>query len=211
MTALMHRKQAFITIVLAASLTLSACSQKTPGDATPMPSPPATSGNQQPPSTSGGNSSAKAPNVSKPLDASKFVADPCLSLTATQLSSFNSTATGKRNDGVGVACDWNLGSDRSVTAEVAYNAALTAGLSHIYAQNAANFFSDGYFKPTEISGYPAAFNNQIEDRPAGHCSISVGVTDQLFFTISISGRTGTDGCKASENVAKAVVQTIQGG
>lgn len=206
----MHRKQIFAAAMLAATLALTACSTKTPGSGSAVPSPGQASSPQQPTPSSGGNDGAKAPTVAKPLDGAKFAADPCLSLTQDQMAGFNSSDPGKRNDGVGVACDWRLGADGEALAEVAYNPKLP-GLGHLYAQNAAGFYSEGYFEPIELAGYPAVRLDAIDARADGDCGLSVGISDQLFFTVRINGKTGTDGCKATENVAKLVLQNIQRG
>ncbi|MFD8492376.1 DUF3558 family protein [Amycolatopsis sp. NPDC059657] len=207
----MRRKQALTATLLVATLALSACSDKTPGVGTPVPSGSAPSSPQQSSPGTSANNAAKAPPVTKPLNGSKFIEDPCLSLTQTQLAAFETTDPGKRNDGAAKACDWKLGTSGDVVAEVSYNPSLTAGLSHLYAQNAAGFYSQGYFEATQLDGYPAVRLDAIDARADGDCALSVGISEQLFFTVRINGKTGTNGCKAAENVAKAALTTIREG
>jgi hypothetical protein len=85
------------------------------------------------------------------------------------------------------------------------------GLSHIYQLNAANIYKSGYFTPLEVNGYPAAYADLVDGRSQGNCGLKVGVSDQSYFDVLIQGRDTDDVCKAAENVAKAVLTTIQAG
>ncbi|QWF81799.1 hypothetical protein HUW46_05232 [Amycolatopsis sp. CA-230715] len=69
---------------------------------------------------------------------------------------------------------------------------------------------DGYFEPTDIVGYPAVFNSPKNERPK-NCGISVGVTDELMFTVFTIEAHEQDACKAAKNVAAAVIETIKAG
>jgi hypothetical protein len=94
---------------------------------------------------------------------------------------------------------------------VSFIPSITNGLTNVYQQNAANFYKNGYFVPVEVDGYPAAYNEIVDLRSDGHCGLTIGYSDQSIFAVLVQGRTGTDGCKAALNVAKAVLHTVQGG
>jgi hypothetical protein len=98
-----------------------------------------------------------------------------------------------------------------VDADVAFYPGFQNGLGHFYEQNAANFFTKGYFEPLEIDGYPAAYHDIIDLRSKGNCSLAVGVSDKSTYNVLIQWQPGNDACKAAENVAKAVLTTIQKG
>jgi hypothetical protein len=205
---LIKAKPAQAAIVALALFAVTGCSQETTGIAGPAtgettltpPAPSSTVGDQ-----------AKAPTVKKPLDASKFIADPCLVLTQTQIQTLEGSKPGTRTDSQnGPGCQWNFTSDGSAVTGVNFVPAVTDGLSQIYQQNAAKFFKDGYFEPVEIEGYPAAYNSLVEDRASGNCGLAVGISDQILFGVLVQWRPGQEACKGALNVAKEVLHTIQG-
>jgi hypothetical protein len=149
--------------------------------------------------------------VKNPLNATKFIANPCLTLTQDQIQQFAGSTSGERkdsNDGVG--CLWHLGDDKLTGASVSFIPTVTNGLTQIYQQNAANFFKEGYFSPLDIDGYPAAYNEVADNRTHGRCGLTIGFSDQSIFSVLIQGHPNTDGCKAAVNIAQAALQTIQG-
>jgi hypothetical protein len=199
-----HPTRAALTAAaLCSVLVLPGCTTETPGNPSAMSTPAA------PPS----GDSTSAPEVTKPLDGSKFSADPCSTLNAVQLTGFGISNPGKKSsDNAGTTCHWDSGSAGATTGvAVIFTPSVTTGLSNAYALNAAGTYRGGYFVPVEVSGYPAAYNSLADDRSAGMCSLTVGISDQSIFSVFIQGRAGTDGCKAAENVAEAVLQTMQGG
>jgi hypothetical protein len=205
---LIYKKTARNAAVILALFAAAGCSQETTGSPNP-------DGNTTPPplSSSGqADSQVKAPSVATPLNVSKFAQDPCLSLTQTQVQGFQGSTPGSRADSdKGVGCFWNLGANGSASTTVSFIPKVTNGLTNTYQQNAAKFFEHGYFEPVEVEGYPAAYNEVVDQRSSGQCSLTVGVSDQSIFTVFIQGRAGTDGCKAALNVGKEVLHTIQGG
>ena len=204
---LIRKKLSLAAATALAALALAGCSQTTIGNANPTTVAPSSATVSAP-----SQSSAKAPAVKTPLNASKFVRDPCLTLTQAQQQQFEGTKPGTRTDSdSGVGCAWNLGANGSTGTGVNFVPSVTNGLTHLYEQNSAGFFKSGYFQPTEVEGYPAAYNEVADNRTGGQCGLSVGISDNIFFDVLIQGRTGTDGCKAALNVAKAVLHTVQGG
>jgi hypothetical protein len=207
MTVLIRKKLCLAAATALAALALAGCSQTTIGSANPTTVAPPSATVSAP-----SQSSAKAPAVKTPLNASKFVRDPCLTLTQAQQQQFEGTKPGTRTDSdSGVGCAWNLGANGSTGTGVNFVPSVTNGLTHLYEQNSAGFFKSGYFQPIEVEGYPAAYNEVADNRTGGQCGLSVGISDNTYFDVLIQGRTGTDGCKAALNVAKAVLHTVQGG
>jgi hypothetical protein len=207
MTVLIRKKLTLAAATALAALALAGCAQTTTGSANPTTVTPSSATGSAP-----SQSSAKAPAVKTPLNASKFIEDPCLTLTQAQQQQFEGTKAGRRVDSAfGVGCSWNLGANESTGTSVNFIPTVTNGLTHLYEQNSAGFFKSGYFQPVEVEGYPAVYNDGTDNRPGGKCGLSVGISDTTYFDVLIQGRTGTDGCKAAVNVAKAVLQTIQGG
>lgn len=201
----MYTKCASSAGIILTVLAVAGCSKNAPV------SPSVVTSTQSPPSSTV-SKQVVAPQVKNPLDASKFIADPCLSLTQSQQQQFEGTKSGMRSDSDnGVGCFWNFGANGSAITSVSFIPKVTDGLTHTYQQNAANFFDHGYFVPVDVDGYPAAYNELIDRRSGGQCGLTVGVSDQSIFAVLIQGRPNTDGCKAAMNVAKAVLQTIRGG
>jgi hypothetical protein len=207
MTVLIRKKLSLAAATALAALALAGCSQITTGSANPTTVAPSSTTGSAP-----SQSSAKAPAVKTPLNASKFVGDPCLTLTQAQQQQFEGTKPGRRVDGAyGVGCAWNFAGNGSTGTSVGFVATVTNGLTHLYEQNSAGFFKSGYFQPIEVEGYPAAYNDVADNRTGGQCGLSVGISDTTYFDVLIQARTGTDGCKDALTVAKAVLHTIQGG
>jgi hypothetical protein len=155
---------------------------------------------------------SKAPPVKQPIDASKYVTNPCSSLTYAQVTGIGGSEAGKPGDnGSGPGCTWRVGSNFDTSIRIAYLTATQTGLSNIYALNDTGEWKGGYFEPTEISGYPAAFVSGIDIRAKGDCTFAVGITDELMFTVIVQSRAGNDSCTAAKNVSSEVLKTIQRG
>ncbi|WP_091287969.1 DUF3558 domain-containing protein [Amycolatopsis xylanica] len=210
----MFTRKGFIqtAAALTALAMLTGCSAKEPGTASPTPNQPgssAASPNQ--PSTSNGTDLSGAPPVKTPLNAAKFYADPCLTLTQAQLQSFNVSSNPRRLDSDhGVGCAWNFGADGGVSAGVNFPKP-EKGLSLLYANKKDGTYRDGYFDETNVSGYPAIQYDSNDLRPDGDCTVAVGISDNLYLSVILQGPPGSDGCKRAMNVAKDVIATIQGG
>ncbi|WP_158880631.1 DUF3558 domain-containing protein [Amycolatopsis anabasis] len=205
----------WIPVAAVALLVLASCSRENPGKANPSgsasPSENGSASSQVVPGKDDEGRS-KAPVVQSPLDGSKFIADPCLSLTQSQLQRFEVSQQGQRSeDQNGVGCRWRFGSEGATSAAVSYLPKVENGLSNLYALNDSGFWRDGYFEPTEVEGYPAVYNSVADQRAQGSCGMAVGINDRLMFSVLISDRPGRDVCKAAGNFATAVVQTIKGG
>ncbi|GAA1971491.1 DUF3558 domain-containing protein [Amycolatopsis minnesotensis] len=210
----MTRKAALVGLL--GTLTVSVLCSCSNGSATnpfdsgvPKSSPSSTSTGSAP--AGGRTPGSSAPRVTTPLNTGKFTDKPCDSLSESQLQKFSVTKrNGPRTDGDGASCSWSFGANGETYAGLTYATIRNDGLSRIYDQHQANMWPDGYFEPTEIADYPAAFNSPKNERPK-NCGISVGVTDELMFTVFAIEAHNQDACKAAKNLANAVVETIKAG
>jgi hypothetical protein len=150
--------------------------------------------------------------VQQPLDASTYIGDPCASLTQNQLDNFEVSRSGEVGDQEGApSCNWAFGPNGETRISVSYLVDAETGLSNLYALNDTGRWDNGYFEPTVVSGYPAAYVDMIDTRSSGDCSLSVGIKEDLMFGVIVQSRPGNDSCKAAENVASAVIETIKQG
>ncbi|MGC7100283.1 DUF3558 domain-containing protein [Amycolatopsis lurida] len=190
-------------LLLLAVLPIAACGSPVPGRALPEPAAVPSALPSAPPA-------ADVPKVERPLDAAKYIADPCASLTASQQGEFNVTSSRTNSDEFGVSCIWNVGSG-ATSPGVTYSTAFPDGLSRLYALNDIDWWDGGYFEPTEVGGYPAVYVSVVDHRADGDCSLVVAVSDQLFFESSIRTRPSNDSCLGAKNVAEAILKTIKEG
>ncbi|MGB3339801.1 MAG: DUF3558 family protein [Devosia sp.] len=153
-----------------------------------------------------------APRVESPLDATKFLADPCAVLTPVQLPTFGVSQPGRGDtEGeiaktVGPLCIWTADPEVDSTISVAWQSGNKNGLADLYR------LRDRweYFVETTVEGYPAVFNSALDSRAEGYCTVSVGVSDALTFTASETGKLDADGaCARAEQVAAAAIVTLK--
>ncbi|SFI92631.1 MULTISPECIES: DUF3558 domain-containing protein [Amycolatopsis] len=199
----MKRPLAITTGIVALSLALlSGCSQPQAGN--PAPSP-----------TSSGAASA-APRVSNPLDPSAYVGRPC-DLVPPQLVSqlgFSDPTPTDADSPFGPGCGWiDVSGAKPKNLSVGLQilrGERNGGLSAVYRTRDAGGYA--YADPTDLSGYPAVFADTQDRRAQGKCSVYVGIADDLTFSAGVDGYSGQqDSCAAAEQVAAAVITTLQGG
>jgi hypothetical protein len=156
--------------------------------------------------------------VSNPLDATKYVSQPCGVLSSATLKSLNITKPGKPDTDSQVAktagpyCGW-FSDDQPIPKS--YDVGLLTGnkngLSDTYRGGKRAF--PGYFEPTDVSGYPAVFNDGADGRPTGRCNITVGISDTLAFraATTFTSKEGAASCDAAKQLASAVIQKLKEG
>jgi hypothetical protein len=159
-----------------------------------------------------------APKVVTPLDASKFLSQPCAVLTPAQLQSLALPAQGKPDTdsqvakSAGPSCLW-INNDSPFTAiDVGFLTGNKHGLSDTYRGHEQGQFP-GYFEPTEVDVHPAVFNDLSDGRAGGACTITVGVSDTLTLRASHQGSrfVGPAACDRAKQAAVLVIQTLRGG
>lgn len=184
----------------------------------PTPQPDVTTGAQKTTTSASKPQDYGAPKVSTPLDASRFLSQPCAVLTPAQLQSLALPAQGKPDTDSQVAktagprCFW-INNDTPPTAiGVGFLTGNKRGLSDTYRGHEQGNFP-GYFEPTEVDGYPAVFNDLSDGRAGGDCTITVGVSDTLALRASHQGSrfTGPAACDRAKQAAALVIQTLRGG
>lgn len=183
-------------------LTMSACSDSSGGNAIP------TAATQAPTSSAPGKTSDVT--ISNSLDTTAFTGNACATLTTDQTTELTISPQGKPADGNG--CTWKFGPNLEWSLQIFYVVPdAKNGLQNLYDQKAAGWFDHGYFEPTSVEGYPAAFNNSTDFRPQGTCDLSVGVNEQTIMAVSVHGKAGQNNCDAAGRVASAAVRTIKAG
>lgn len=171
------------------------------GDPQPTSEPPATTSSEE-----------NAPRVEHPLDATKYLSQPCAVLTPTQLTSLSITTpgdpetTGAVAEHAGPACTWITEEPERGNYHVGFMTGNKNGLSDTYRGS-----WPGYFEPTRVSGYPAVFNDVVDSRDTGRCVLTVGISDNLTFLAQLTSKPGHDACGGAMQVAEMVVATIKAG
>ncbi|MFF0149211.1 DUF3558 domain-containing protein [Amycolatopsis sulphurea] len=188
-------------MIAAALLVATACSS-TSGTPSPATSAP-------PVSTSTGPA---VPQVSNPLNASKFEQDPCGLLTRAQAGQFiEGVRTSGKSSGRIPMCNWHgeNGSGFGVSFIVGQG-----GLATVY-KNGQNGGA-GYFEPApDVSGYPAAFTATMDDRKSGGCQIMVGITNDELVVVGAALWTSSPAynapCPVVTKAAELVVAKLKDG
>ncbi len=198
---------------------VAGCSDKTNGTATPATP---TGGGEETTSTTTqrstpSSSSSDAPMVNNPLDASKYLTQPCAILSPATLQSYKISKPGKADVDsetaklAGPACIWTSDDQPiSKSYNVGFLTGNKKGLSDTYRGGKKAF--PGYFEPTEVDGYPAVFNDLIDARKNGSCNVTVGISDTLAFRAAVTFPTqvGAASCDSAKQLASAVIQTLKG-
>lgn len=217
------RLLAAVAAGLTAAILLTGCSSSDAGSGA-EPTAGTGSGNSQSEPTfsdSGGDGSsaghsAHAPTVSQPLDATRFLGNPCAALDKSQLSSFGITGAGRPDTTSGVAeasgpgCTWSNEQDYSAIA-VGFITGNKHGLDDLYqakVMQPPGYF--GYFEPTTVDGYPAVFNDGTDGRSTGRCALAVGVNETMTLFTQQQGGDGPKSCSVAKQVAAAVITTLKG-
>lgn len=190
-----------------ALLFLTACTTNTAGTARPATDAPVTT------TTPSETRPAGAPNVTEPLDISRFVGDPCLVLTASQAQQLGLPQTGVLRDGaLGKACRW---SNRQTFLSISINMLNEdpAGLSAFYRANEAGKWA--YFEPVpSVEGYPAVAYDALDSRADGKCAVVVGTANELAFDTAIQVADAdigkTDPCEAAIAAVALMMRTMKG-
>jgi uncharacterized protein DUF3558 len=201
-----------------AMVLVAGCSDKQSGTALPVTT--TAGGNTETstgPTTPTTTSSGNVAEVKNPLDASKYLAQPCSILPASTLQQLKISRPGIPDTdsslakGVGPSCKWN--SDDQPLGRT-YGFGIITGNPHGIADiiRAGKKDFPGYFESTEISGYPAVFNGLVEDRPNGNCNLTVGISSSVAIRAGIQSNkdVGTKGCDLVKQVAATVIQTLKG-
>lgn len=200
--------RATVAVVLAAGVA-TGCTSKQNGSATAEPDPTGTSS-----SVPTNEDTYGAPRVTQPLDATKFLSQPCAVLTQAQLDSFGVSRPGEPDTDSEIAkvsgpgCLWHARPEVNSTIDMSFVTGNKKGLSDIYRGRSRFKF----FEETTVDGYPAVFNDPSDGRPHGDCNITVGISDTLAFRArEEGGLVGQAVCDRAKQVAAAVIATLKAG
>ncbi|OLF07535.1 hypothetical protein BLA60_26810 [Actinophytocola xinjiangensis] len=194
--------RAAATTTLLVALVASGCSSEAGGS--PVP-------------TGGADTSTsfadEAPRVVDPLDVSRYLTEPCETLTTDQLTTLDipgsgtPETTGAIAENAGPFCSWSS-STTSDAVTIGFLTSNKGGLSDNY--RAQREFD--YFEPTTVDDYPAVFTERLDRRPTGTCNIVVGVADDMAFRATANTDLDARGaCERAKQVAAAALATIRGG
>jgi hypothetical protein len=139
------------------------------------------------------------------LDATKFIANSCSTLTPAQLTALGLVIKPAISDSTG--CRWSDGLGNGPG--IQWVTSNTNGLADLYVKK--DTFA--YWIPTTIAGYPAVYGDALADQRAdGSCVLNVGVNDHLYFFIGYSDQDRkAQACDLATQTAAYVIATIKGG
>jgi hypothetical protein len=167
------------------------------------------------PSTPASSDRYGAPPVNNPLDATKFLTQPCAALTPQQVQGFNLSAQGKPDTDSAIAkhtgpsCKWGS-SDTGEGIDVHFVAGNKNGLADVYRAHGEGKWT-GYWEVTSVDGYPGVFAFTTDGRPSGSCNLFVGISETLAFAINSQVQLKANACDLAKQVAAAVVETLKRG
>lgn len=209
----MHRSP--LAVIVLGLAVVSACTTQSPGEPQPATtveetSPPGSSS----PGEDGSLPFAGAPKVDDPLDTSRYEQDPCLSLTASQTGPLNLPSVGTIDNKValGIGCNW-FNEETRGEVSIRFLVDDPRGLSPEYEANNQGK-REVFEKLPEIEGYPAVIRTTSDHQEIGHCTVVVGVADDMAFEsvvqLSQSNVGKKDPCEVAVEVAGLALQTMKG-
>lgn len=196
---------------------MAGCSDPQSGTALPVTTTGADNTDTSTGQTTPTTARSGAPEVKDPLDASKYVPQPCAILSADTLKELNIGRPGKPDTDselaktVGPSCTWN-NDDQPLSKSYGFGL-ITGnphGISDIYRTGKKSF--PGYFEPTEVTGYPAVYADTADGRDSGNCNLVVGISSSVAFRVGIgaSKDVGAKSCDLVKQLAATVIQTLKG-
>jgi hypothetical protein len=209
------RGSAFGGVALALCVLVSACTSTTGGTANPAGTA------SSPPSPEPG-ASADVPKVTTPLDATKFVGDPCGLVPNDVLTRLRypgpgvpRPATNTPEGQAGPSCGWQVRGEGISMLVILGTGNRDAGAGGLAGFRAAYGREGNPIKFVEaapdVDGYPALYFDTHDRRGAGNCTMAIGIADDLAVSVFAAGYEGQqDSCDAAQAVAAATVKTLKG-
>lgn len=163
-----------------------------------------------------------APKVQEPLQASAFVQNPCLSLTAQQVRGVHEDSTpyvfgNDPTSSAGATCLWPH-AHAGVRIQISWNTQMSRdprqpnGLDFYYSRRGDGLSNDR-FVPTSVNGYPAAFVGASKADDGARCRLALGVNDNLVATVTYSGdpnATSIDtNCASAVTLAEDILTNVR--
>ena len=180
-----------------------------------------------PPSNSAAPSTVEYPKVQTPLDPSPYLDNPCQLVPMSVLNSIAEFREGKPDTDsaaakklTGPRCTWlpkdldgatvgiTIGTVRRDTADEGFK-----GIEVEYRSKESGDID--HLQPLAIPGHPgnpAVISGQASRINNGSCPVTVGLADDLTFTVRVIDREDPQGaCEGAQKVAAAVLDTLSGG
>ncbi|SDC85736.1 Protein of unknown function [Actinokineospora iranica] len=152
------------------------------------------------------------------MDVSRFVNDPCASLSPQRTQELVGTPTGIRtDDATNVGCEWVNNSPETFNGSgiwVYFYSKVPDGISAAYRANKRGEWA--FFEPVSaIEGMPAVTYGKRDGRADGMCTAAVGMSDTMAIGVttqqSLSKRHRDQACQVTVMVATDVVKTLKAG
>ena len=195
-----------VGVALFAVLGVSACDSGTDHHTLSTDPPPTL-----PPATH--HSDPGAPTVADPLDITRYLDQPCVSLTPEQTTEYlgdDVRVRPKTGRSAGPSCAWNSDMRSDAQISVTYPRLTDEGLSAIYRNKDRQAF---FHEVAPVNGYPAVSHGGLDNRGQGECLVTVGTSNSDYVNVIVylgKGSAGKlDPCEAAHEVATAVVSNIQ--
>jgi hypothetical protein len=206
-------RKACVGVVLVVTAACAGCAGHTDGTPKPQAAESTIEPSYEEPAP--GGTGQEAPRVENPLDATRYLSQPCAAVTPGQLSAFDvdrpgvPTTTGAVAEQAGPYCSWRfpVGTTSRGSLGIGFLSGNEGGLSDFYRTQ--DEFA--YFEPTTIHGYPAVFADRQDLRADGECNVVVGINDSLAFHGWEAHRNPEGACDRAEKLAAAALATMRGG
>ncbi len=197
---------------------LTSCSDETGGDPSPA--------GQEDGSTNGGSMTreSEVPQVEEPLNAEPYLKRPCDVVAKSVINSVGSMRPGEPDVNseaaknlTGPSCGWfSKGNERvqfSLVFETVHRDNGTGGIKGVYKGKELGLVD--YVRPVEVPGhpgYPAAISGSSGDEQKGECSLAVGITNELLFSVGFSNwENPQQACPSALKVAASALDTLKKG
>jgi hypothetical protein len=201
--------------VLVACVLVGGCTSKTGGTATPANTA------SSPETSSEPTSGADVPKVTTPLDATKYVGDPCGLVPENELARLKYTDPGEPRPGntpdgqAGPSCGWKIRGEGISLLIILGTGNRDAGAGGLAGIKAAYERKGNPLKVLEpapdVEGYPALYVDVRDRRANGNCAMSIGIADDLAVSVFAEGYEGQqDSCDAVQGAAAGTVKTLKG-
>ena len=163
-------------------------------------------GTSSAPSSAAVDPSLKVP---APLPTQALLSDPCSAVTDAQLAGVGLAPPGQVSEGPPKLCGWNSTATAQNRIDVGAVPQNNGGISDIYSQKSR----EAYFEPVTVNGYPGVFADIQDGRASGSCTLWVGITDQLAFSVVTSLTTGpnkSNPCPKAQQLGEAMIAHLKG-
>ena len=153
-----------------------------------------------------------APEVTHPLNTTKYQQDPCSILSATQLQGLGVDITGEpKTYGTAVTCTWTDPAETQRT-QVSIDVSDQTGLGGVYTRK--NEWPS--FQPMRIGGYPTVLAESTGGQsPNTSCEAFIGVADNLAVSFFVALGPENPGhsvpCSVAQQWAADAVTTMTSG